>query len=426
MIELAAELGYHGVAVRDLVSTAKVSSRSFYTHFTGKEDCFLRAHDVVARRLAKRVAAAQAGERDWRGRLRLGLGALTSWLASDPRASTLLLVEAHRATPAARARSKDAARRFEAMLTEGFARAPGGATSPILAEGIVAGVAEVARRRLLSTRPWDPVDLADDLFDWVMRCRDHEISSAIAGSSFLPSDGSPSLPSSMAAVGSRSIMADRDLILAAVVKLATSEKQARLTASTVRAAAGVSRPRFAAHFDGIEDCLVAAIGRRVDEAVARSARARGAAADAADGKVGAVLALCADLASDSDLYDLCLVEAAADCDPTASLFDCMTGGVLALFTPGPLLRDERAMPVPMIASSAAIAAIAQRRIVSGEGEGLLAAEPKVVALATAGLTEVKSSAPENLTDCSSGSMLRLARGLSGQWEQGNKRTKGRG
>jgi AcrR family transcriptional regulator len=50
MFELVAEKGYEQVTVRELVSTAKVSSRAFYKHFRGVHDCF-EATVAVAGRL---------------------------------------------------------------------------------------------------------------------------------------------------------------------------------------------------------------------------------------------------------------------------------------------------------------------------------------------------------------------------------------
>ncbi len=49
MLQLVAEQGYDRVTVRTLVSTAKVSSRTFYQHFQGVHDCFEKAREIVAR-----------------------------------------------------------------------------------------------------------------------------------------------------------------------------------------------------------------------------------------------------------------------------------------------------------------------------------------------------------------------------------------
>jgi len=52
MFQLVAERGYDRVTVRALVSTAKVSSRSFYQHFQGVHDCFEQTQ-AIATRLAQ-------------------------------------------------------------------------------------------------------------------------------------------------------------------------------------------------------------------------------------------------------------------------------------------------------------------------------------------------------------------------------------
>jgi hypothetical protein len=64
MIELATERSYESISMRDLMAVAKVSSRTFYKEFSDKQACFESAHEMVSRRLVKRILAAQAGERD--------------------------------------------------------------------------------------------------------------------------------------------------------------------------------------------------------------------------------------------------------------------------------------------------------------------------------------------------------------------------
>ena len=178
MIELVAQRGYGGVTLQDLASVAKVSSRAFYEHFGGKEDCFLRTQELVVRAAAKRILAAQAGERDWEERLRLAFRAFVREIEHEPAAARLALVEIYADGSAARIHARRAERIFESMLADSFRHAPDGIpVSPLASGGRVAGIATVVRRQLLSDEPKVSPGLADDLLDWVLGCRERAASS---------------------------------------------------------------------------------------------------------------------------------------------------------------------------------------------------------------------------------------------------------
>lgn len=59
MIVLVAERGYSAATVRDLAQLAGVSTRAFYEHFSGKEECFLRTYELAVRRTAKRIVVSR-------------------------------------------------------------------------------------------------------------------------------------------------------------------------------------------------------------------------------------------------------------------------------------------------------------------------------------------------------------------------------
>ncbi|MEJ2886535.1 TetR/AcrR family transcriptional regulator [Actinomycetospora aeridis] len=60
MIELVAERGYAAVTVADVVAAARVSKRTFYQHFSDREDCFLAAYATAAEQPLTRIAEAVA------------------------------------------------------------------------------------------------------------------------------------------------------------------------------------------------------------------------------------------------------------------------------------------------------------------------------------------------------------------------------
>ena len=313
MVEIVAERGYKAVTVRDLARRARISSRAFYQHFSGKEDCFLRTHEAIVRRAAKRVIASQAGERDWQQRLRLASQAFARELARDPKAARLALVEAYGAGPRAREQALWAEGIFAAMLRESFDRVLDGVVvSPLVTRGLVAGIASVARSRVLwgEDTEQDADDLGDALAEWLLCCREQ-----VGGSKELAEAGAePKAPlgtERRRRGGGRSAGGERDLILAATAKLVATEGYGTLTLSRIRIATGVSRKTLESHFGGIEDCVVAAAESRADEAFAYAGEAKASARTWEEGVHLAVAALCEYVAEDPILATLCFLEVAS-------------------------------------------------------------------------------------------------------------------
>lgn len=341
MVELVTERGYAKIAVHDLVAVAKVSSRAFYEQFDGKEDCFLRTRELVVRRIAKRVIAAQAGERDWRERLRLGFKAFVRELEREPQAARLALVETCLDGLAVQAQTRKAELLFGAMLADSFSRAPDGPpVTSATVEAIVAGIAAVARRHVLSGKRRVPPRLADELMEWALTCRDR----AAVPLAMHPPISSRKPTTEESGPGT----SDRDLSLAAVVKLATAGGYAHLTVPRIRAAAGISRQRFDAEFGGVDDCLSAARDERLASALADARHARDSVSGMA-GTTAAVLALCARFADDPVLARLCF---AVDCVGPRCLAEEGPCGTRAVDRVAEALYGEKAAKRPSVAIQA--------------------------------------------------------------------------
>ena len=151
MLNAAAELGYLGTNVQDVIDRAGVSRPTFYEHFSNKEDCFLAAFDTSAERLRKKVgAAAHQGGEVWRDRVRFGLQALLRFASCEPDTARTMIVEARAASAAAVRRRVELMDEFarclqaeaEQLLPE---RPPAGAMT---AAGIVGGVESLLYSRL--------------------------------------------------------------------------------------------------------------------------------------------------------------------------------------------------------------------------------------------------------------------------------------
>jgi AcrR family transcriptional regulator len=151
MLRAASELGYREANVQDVIERAGVSRPTFYEHFANKEDCFLAAFDITAKRLRERVgAAAEKGGDNLRDRLRFGLETLLHFASTEPEAARTLIVEARAASADAVMRRDELLDHFagciDTQVRELLPDAP--SHSPITAAGIVGGVEALLYSRL--------------------------------------------------------------------------------------------------------------------------------------------------------------------------------------------------------------------------------------------------------------------------------------
>ena len=88
--------GYARTTVSDVVGLAGVSRRTFYEHFTDKEDCFLAAYETGCEALIGRLveaSLAQGPEAHWRDVLRAAIDAYLNTLAGDAEFARTFLVD---------------------------------------------------------------------------------------------------------------------------------------------------------------------------------------------------------------------------------------------------------------------------------------------------------------------------------------------
>jgi AcrR family transcriptional regulator len=302
MVELVAAHGYNAVSVATLTSHARVSKRDFYKHFAGKEECFLATYDVVVSHSVRGILAATEGEDDWRERLRLGFLAFAGQIAGSPETSRLALVEAFAAGAVALERMLRTNRLFEALVARNLDLADEAPQLPrLVVKGIVAGCSRVARARLLAG---DPRQLALDgaeLMEWALSFRDE----AVVRLRGLGTGGAAPLPPATAELP---FADERAMILAATARLASKEGYTSLTVPRVRAAAGVSRRSFDAHFAGVADCFLATLDVLSDRTLAAAEPSFLTADSWASGVHRMIASLCQHLAGNPTFAGLAFLE----------------------------------------------------------------------------------------------------------------------
>jgi AcrR family transcriptional regulator len=170
-VQVVGELGYERMSVARVTARAGVSRRTFYDLFEDREACFLAAFVATAERVRGLAVAAAAGERDWRGRVRGGLGALLGFLDEDPAAGRVLVVDALKAGPVVLECRAGLVGELIGVVEGGRAQVRRGREiAPLTGEGVVGAVLAVVHARLLTdTRGGGFVELLNPLMAMVVQ-----------------------------------------------------------------------------------------------------------------------------------------------------------------------------------------------------------------------------------------------------------------
>jgi AcrR family transcriptional regulator len=154
--EAVARRGYAEASVADVIEIAGVSRKTFYEHFRDKEDCFLKAYEVLSARLVVSMKSAIRPNMSVAARRRAQLTKFIDALVSDPFVARAFMVDVLGAGERAlRARESVNASFAEAVLGSGIA--------PIRRAAIVGGVNAVVVGALLEDRTSALPKAVDDL-----------------------------------------------------------------------------------------------------------------------------------------------------------------------------------------------------------------------------------------------------------------------
>src|SRR3954471_1886353 len=170
MVEIVAAKGYAATTVGDVVSGAGVSRKTFYEHFSDKEECFLAAFDSGVDALLEAIAAAQPEEPTRLGLVRARVRAYLVTLAARPAFAHTFLIEVFAAGPRALERRQRVHSRFEQFLahlhTEARREFPDlPPVSDATWVAAVGAVSEVVSQRVREGRTEDLPELEDTLVE---------------------------------------------------------------------------------------------------------------------------------------------------------------------------------------------------------------------------------------------------------------------
>jgi AcrR family transcriptional regulator len=167
MAELSAEQGYEATKIADIVRRAGVARKTLYDNFDGKEEVFLAAFDSAVVEVSTRIEeACAAGGDEWAGRVSAGLDAFLTYVAENPAAARMCMIEAVSATPAASVRYEEAMQRLVDLMSQ---NAPADTGLPeTTEESLVGGVAWILHQQIRRSGAEQALDLMPELLDFIL------------------------------------------------------------------------------------------------------------------------------------------------------------------------------------------------------------------------------------------------------------------
>ena len=163
------ELGYARATVAHITARARVSRRTFYDLFSGREDCLLEVMDDAVERVGVELEGAGVGVGSWRERVRVGLWVVLSFLDREPVLARVCVVQSARGSQRVLVAREEILAGVAGMIDEG--RNEGvraGQVPPVMAEGLVGAVMAVLYKRLLEGGSGPLVGLLDELISMIV------------------------------------------------------------------------------------------------------------------------------------------------------------------------------------------------------------------------------------------------------------------
>jgi AcrR family transcriptional regulator len=171
LAEAIDENGYSGTTIAHITRHAAVSRRTFYEHFSSKDECFVAAYDTVIGELRERVEQAFEEEDEWPYAVRAGIGAMLRFLAAEPPLARLCMVEALVAGPVMVERYDSAIQSFVPYFRSGReGRSPEvlARLSPTTEEALVGGMMSLISRRIIAGKTDELESLLPDLVEFTL------------------------------------------------------------------------------------------------------------------------------------------------------------------------------------------------------------------------------------------------------------------
>lgn len=160
VVDAVAERGWNATTIASITTAAKISRRTFYEYFEGRQDCFLAAYEMIEAHVLDAMLAAPGADEPWPDRVRARLAALLDMLARDPAVARCFLVEPLAAGGEVAARYREAMQLIVATLRP--ESPPSQLNMEVRDQALIGGIATLIVRRLNTDAARLP-DLLSDL-----------------------------------------------------------------------------------------------------------------------------------------------------------------------------------------------------------------------------------------------------------------------
>ncbi|HET7454945.1 MAG TPA: TetR/AcrR family transcriptional regulator [Solirubrobacterales bacterium] len=169
--ELVAKRGYADVTVELIVKRARVSYKTFYKHFSGKEECFKELFDSAYESTEKAIRERLDAETDqWADRVVLALTIWIERIVAEPLVARAVIVEAPTVGPSMLERYDRVTKAFVPLFRAGREAHPRGAELPATVEDTLSGsVFWSAYQRLIVGEADSLPELLPELIELVLR-----------------------------------------------------------------------------------------------------------------------------------------------------------------------------------------------------------------------------------------------------------------
>jgi AcrR family transcriptional regulator len=166
----AQELGWSATTVAHITARARVSRRTFYDLFEGREDCLLAVLGDIAERVEGEIRAAELSGLGWADRVRGGLLTILSFFDREPVLARVCVVQALQGGPRVLTWREGVLARLAQVVDEGCTQsARSQECTAVTAEGLVGAACSIVYARLLTdTRPEPLVNLLGELMGLIV------------------------------------------------------------------------------------------------------------------------------------------------------------------------------------------------------------------------------------------------------------------
>ena len=359
MIDAVAVKGYRETTVADVVARAGLSRKTFYEHFSNKEECFLSTYDQISTRVIRRMDLAHKRANGWSSRVEAAIRALFEAAIENPGAARLILLEINALGPGGIERRERSADHYERFMRDALERTPGkGSLSDPVVKAVAGGLQRILCRRILRGERAKLLTLIPDLVTWTTsyyptpanimaepfgrRHADHGGRHVLEGGrapgTLAPHPsltGRRGLPSGDQNV-SRSFVvhSQRERILDAVTNLTAAHGYIDLKVEGIAEQAAVSLKAFYEHFADKEDAFLVAYEIGHAKALASTERAYTAAGDWKLGVRAGLAALFDFLAAEPAFAHIALVDALVATELTAERSNIGVDALARMLVPG--------------------------------------------------------------------------------------------